>query len=329
MVKVAGIAGAGALLRRSLTRLTARILAVLLLVFVFYGACTTRVRPNEWGVEQRKFGFKRGIVDRAYAAGLYFVGPGATMHTFPREIHLLEASYDRQESEARARRMGGDIERKVDRYFERRDVLLGGGSTHRVIDALNVQTSDGYAVTRRRRPALRDRRSGEDRARVRLGLALRGRLRLNTFRNGVLTTLGKMNAEAFYDETLRIQAVNGVEAAAARSASPSAASRWRSCCCAATATRDNYEKSLQDKKVAVQLAEKNRKEGLANEERAKLQQLESKGNANITIAESEVAGEDRQGPRRGRALRQRRRGPRRTRRSTSPRPRPSACAPTR
>ena len=73
-----------------------------LLVAVFYGACTARVRPNEWGVEQRKFGFKRGIVDRAYGAGLYFVGPGATMHTFPREIHLLEASYDRQEAEERA-----------------------------------------------------------------------------------------------------------------------------------------------------------------------------------------------------------------------------------
>jgi hypothetical protein len=51
---------------------------------------------------------------------------------------------------------------------------------------------------------------------------------------------------------------------------------------------DSYEKALQDKKVAVQLAEKNRKESLANEERAKLKQLESKGNADITIAESEV-----------------------------------------
>jgi len=50
----------------------------------------------------------------------------------------------------------------------------------------------------------------------------------------------------------------------------------------------NYEKSLRDKKVAVQLAEKNRKEGLVNEERAKLQQIESKGNASITIAEAEL-----------------------------------------
>jgi phage-related baseplate assembly protein len=51
---------------------------------------------------------------------------------------------------------------------------------------------------------------------------------------------------------------------------------------------DNYEKSLRDKKVAVQLTQKNRKEGLVNEEKAKLKQIESKGNATITIAQSEV-----------------------------------------
>ncbi|HWX23630.1 MAG TPA: hypothetical protein VN083_01250, partial [Vicinamibacteria bacterium] len=39
---------------------------------------------------------------------------------------------------------------------------------------------------------------------------------------------------------------------------------------------------------AVQLTEKNRKESLVNEERAKLQQIASRGNAAITIAESEV-----------------------------------------
>jgi phage-related baseplate assembly protein len=48
------------------------------------------------------------------------------------------------------------------------------------------------------------------------------------------------------------------------------------------------EKSLRDKKVAVQLTQKNRKEGLVNEEKAKLKQIESKGNGTITIAQSEV-----------------------------------------
>jgi phage-related baseplate assembly protein len=38
----------------------------------------------------------------------------------------------------------------------------------------------------------------------------------------------------------------------------------------------------------VQLTEKNRKESLVNEEKAKLKQIESKGNAAITIAQSEV-----------------------------------------
>ncbi len=51
---------------------------------------------------------------------------------------------------------------------------------------------------------------------------------------------------------------------------------------------ESYEKSLETKKVAVQLTEKNRKESLVNEEKAKLKRIESKGNASITIAESEV-----------------------------------------
>lgn len=39
---------------------------------------------------------------------------------------------------------------------------------------------------------------------------------LNTFRNGVLTTLGKLNAESFYDEAVRISAIKDAEAALAQ-----------------------------------------------------------------------------------------------------------------
>ncbi len=42
---------------------------------------------------------KAGVVDTAYGPGLYFVGPNVTMHTFPGEIHVLEASYDREEAQ--------------------------------------------------------------------------------------------------------------------------------------------------------------------------------------------------------------------------------------
>ena len=71
----------------------------------------TRTDEEIWRLD---LGYMTAAVDRepalaavtgedAYGAGLYFVGPGATMHTFPREMHVLEASYDRQESDARAR----------------------------------------------------------------------------------------------------------------------------------------------------------------------------------------------------------------------------------
>ncbi len=246
---------------------------------------TARVLPNELGVEQRKFGFKTGIVEKTYGPGLYFVAPGATMRTFPREIHILEASNDRETSRARAR--SGDVVEKVEKYFEARDHALGR-ATHKVIEALNVQTSDGYAVT----ADVTLLYSIVDPVRIARdfgwGSLYVESFVINTFRNGVLATLGKMNAESFYDEAVRIKAVEEAQVfLTARFAERGF--KVERLLLRNYSYAPNYEKSLHDKKVAVQLAEKNRKESLVNEEKAKLKQIESKGNASITIAESEVA----------------------------------------
>lgn len=283
MVKVPGTDGAIAMLRGAVTRGTAKIGGAALLLVLFYGACVARVPPNEWGVEQARFGFRTGIVEKSFGPGLYFVPFGTTMHMFPREIHVLEASFDQAEARSKAH---GDGVRDVDAYFKRRDRVLGR-DTHRVIEALNIQTSDGYAVA----------------ADVTLLYSIADPVRLakdfgwgtlyvdsfvvNTFRNGVLTTLGMLNAEAFYDEAVRIPAIADAEkqlrvqfALRGFKVEKLLVRNYR--------YAESYEKALQEKKVAVQLAEKNRKESLANEEKAKLQQIESKGNASITIAESGV-----------------------------------------
>jgi regulator of protease activity HflC (stomatin/prohibitin superfamily) len=241
------------------------------------------VLPNEWGVEQRKFGLKTGIVGNAYGPGLYFVGPGVTMHTFPREIHVLEASYDREEA---LRKGGSSSAPAVNAYFDRRGKLLGA-ATHRVIDALNIQTSDGYAVT----ADVTLLYSIADPVRVARdfgwGSLYVDSFVINTFRNGVLTTIGKLNAESFYDEAVRIKAIEETEALL-RQRFAERGFEVDKLLLRNYRYVDAYEKSLEAKKVAVQLTEKNRKESLVNEEKAKLKQIESKGNATITIAESEV-----------------------------------------
>jgi regulator of protease activity HflC (stomatin/prohibitin superfamily) len=282
MVEIAGKTEALKALRASLGRFGCLAAGALVAVSFLYGACTARVQANEFGVEQRKFGIRTGIVDKAYGPGLYFVGPGAAMHTFPREIHILEASNDRQESRNKARDGGSG----VDRYFDARDKTLGG-STHRVVEALNVQTSDGYAVTADvtllysiADPVAIARQFG-------WGSLYVDSFVLNTFRNGVLQTLGKLNAESFYDEKVRIAAVADAEKFLSARFTERGF-RVEKLLLRNYKYADTYERSLHDKKVAVQLAEKNRKESLVNEEKAKLKQIESKGNAAITIAESEV-----------------------------------------
>jgi regulator of protease activity HflC (stomatin/prohibitin superfamily) len=270
---------AGTLRRRAILLGIAAVVLVIL-----DRACLARVETNAWGVEQRRFGFNTGIVERAYGPGLYFVGPGTTMHTFAREIHVLEATNDRLDSHGRA--SGPDGERKVEDYFSRREKILGR-TTHRVIEALNVQTSDGYAVSADvtllysiAEPVRIAREFG-------WGTLYVDSFVINTFRNGILATLGKMNAESFYNEAVRIAALKEAERFI-RQRFAERGFRVEKLLLRNYKYADNYEKSLHDKKVAVQLTVKNRKEGLVNEEKAKLKQIESRGNGLITIADSEV-----------------------------------------
>ncbi len=288
MVRVAGAAGAVGSVKTSLKRTVFLAAGIVIFLAIFYTSCVARVDTNEFGVMQKKFGFKVGIIDKAYGPGLYFVGIGTTVHSFPRSIHVLEASNDRQESAEKLKERGGDAG-ALEQYFDTRDKLLGK-STHRVIDAFNVQTSDGYSV----------------RADVTLLYSIKNPIQvarefgwgtlyvdgfvINTFRNGVLSTLGKMNAESFYNETIRIGAAREAEELLRKRFSE------RGFTVEKLLIRNymyapDYEKSLHDKKVAVQLAEKNRKESVVNEEKAKLRQIESKGNAAITIAESEISAQ--------------------------------------
>src|SRR5439155_15285081 len=101
---------------------------------------------------------------------------------------------------------GSSLANSVNAYFDHRSRLLGT-DTHRIIDALNVQTSDGYAVT----ADVTLLYSIEDPVRVARdfgwGSLYVDSFVINTFRNGVLTTLGKINAESFYDEKTRIAAI--------------------------------------------------------------------------------------------------------------------------
>jgi regulator of protease activity HflC (stomatin/prohibitin superfamily) len=245
---------------------------VIVAVAFLYTACTARVLPNEMGVEQKKFGFKVGVVERIFGPGLYVVGPGATMHTFSREIHVLEAAGSTSESSERAR--------------AKEKVL--GRDTHRVIDAINVQTSDGYAVS----ADVTLLYSIADPVRVAKdfgwGTLYVESFVINTFQDGVLTTLGKMNAESFYNETIRIAAVLEAETYL-KQRFTERGFRVEKLLLRGYTYAPNYERSLHDKKVAVQLTVKNRKESLVNEEKAKLRQIESKGTATITIAASEVS----------------------------------------
>lgn len=271
MVQVAGRRSALDALKGSVKRLGLAGVAGIFAVGAVYAGCTARVLPNEIGVEQRKLASKVGIVAKPYGPGLYIVGPGVTMHTFSREIHVLEAAGGTGEAAERAK--------------AKEQVL--GRDTHRVVEAINIQTSDGYAVS----ADVTLLYSIDDAVKVAKefgwGTLYVESFVINTFQNGVLTTLGKLDAESFYNEATRIGAVLEAEAFL-KERFAERGFRVEKLLLRGYTYAANYEKSLHDKKVAVQMAEKNRKESVVNEEKARLRQIESKGSAAITIAESEV-----------------------------------------
>lgn len=281
MVQIPQRAEALKRLRLRVGRLGLLALLALVLLAAFVGSCTATVRPDEYGVEQHRFGSKTGVGDEVFGPGLYAIGPGTTMHTFPRGLHVLEATGERlrRGKDGRGARAASD-------FLERRSAELGK-ETYRLIDAFDIQTSDGYAVNAEvtllywvADPVRIAREFG-------WGSLYVDSFVINTFRNGVLATIGKMNAESFYDEKMRIEAVKEAEQFL-RERFEARGFKVAKLLLRNYEYSQSYEKSLHDKKVAVQLAEKNRKESLVNDERAKLKQIESKGNAAITIAESEV-----------------------------------------
>jgi regulator of protease activity HflC (stomatin/prohibitin superfamily) len=95
--------------------------AALLVVLFGYNSCTTYVKPGEAGVKQINFGMGKGIEPFVYSTGLHYVGVGEAMHRFPLRLQVLELSNTASESSQ-------DLE------------------GHRTAPAVNIQTSEGYAV---------------------------------------------------------------------------------------------------------------------------------------------------------------------------------------
>src|SRR5258707_4409788 len=283
MVEIVGKSTALQRLKVTVTRFLLLALLRGVMVAILYGYCTTRVLPNEYGVQQQRLGINTGIEARVYGPGLYFLGPGVTMHAFPRGVQILEASNDREEARSKAKT--AIVARKVDEYFDKRRKLLIE-TAHLPLEAFTVQTSDGYSVI----AAITLLYSIVDPVRVAKdfgwgSLYVEGFV-VNTFRNGVLSTLGKMNAESFYDEKERIARIKEAEDFLKEKFAVRGFKAEKLLLGSYTYA-PNYEKSLHDKKVAVQFAEEKRQAGLVKHEGGQQQNNRSKGNAANTNAQSE------------------------------------------
>ena len=96
--------------------------AILFIVLLSYGSCTTYVRPGQYGIKQVILGNNQGVQSEIYPPGLHWLTPGAErMHTFPADLQVLEMSD-----------LTGQHEPKTNM---------------RQVPAIKIQTSEGYTVS--------------------------------------------------------------------------------------------------------------------------------------------------------------------------------------
>lgn len=96
--------------------------AILAIVLISYGSCTTYVRPGQYGVKQVIVGPSQGVQTDIYPPGLHWLTPGVErMHIFPADLQVLEMSDQTGTHEPK--------------------------TNMRHVPAIKIQTSEGYTVS--------------------------------------------------------------------------------------------------------------------------------------------------------------------------------------
>ena len=159
------------------------ILGGFVVVLIAYNTCTTYVRPNELGIKQITFGSDKGVRKEVYYPGLHWVTPGTErMHHFPADIRILNLTNDPRERQA-------EDERKL--------------------PALNIQTSEGYAVTVDVSILYRIEDPYKVITTMGPGRLYEESLVIPRAEQILRKRLGELDAEEFYNPVLRAQKVRG------------------------------------------------------------------------------------------------------------------------
>ncbi len=222
---------------------------------ILYVTFTVEVAPDERAVRQVFLGPNKGIQNEVLDTGLHFVIPGyEQLHLFPKDIQVLELNDDKTSGVARAAHRDSIRIQTSEGYQVKVDVTL----VYRILDPYKVITSVGP-----------------------------GRLYESSLvgpRSDTILrqTLGKLNAEQFYNGSARQTAANEAFTLLSEDLLPSGIQVW-SVMVRQFTYDDRYQELIEQRKIQDQMVFKNQAEAFAAGREAEKKRVLAEGTAAVEV----------------------------------------------
>ena len=223
-------------------------------LLVLYATFTTDIRPDEFAIRQVYLGPKKGLQESTYGPGLHFVMPGyERLHTFPRDIQLLEFNDQASASE---------------------DAV--------VTNPIRIQTSEGYQVTvditiayRIVDPYTLIREIGP-------GDLYKTSVMIPRSDKILRQTLGRLNAEEFYQGERRLKAAEQARQKLGEDVQELGIEIWHLMVRHYTYDQ-RYQDAIEQRKIQDQTVFKNRAEAVSASREAEKNRVLAEGTALIEV----------------------------------------------
>lgn len=236
-------------------RWVVRIVLLLVVLTVAYNANTTSIDPSEMAVRQVYIGPGQGVQDKVYGPGVHLVIPGyEKLHVFPRKLQVLEFN---------------------DNQLQASDEATNAPSIH-------IQTSEGYRVIVDVSVLYRIVDPYKVITAVGPGAAYESRLVRPRAETVLRQTLGQLDAEQFYQGTLRRQKSWEARDLLSKELEPDGIAIW------AVLVRhysydERYQDAIENRKIQDQMVFKNRAEAIAAQEEAEKNRVLAAGQAIVDV----------------------------------------------
>jgi regulator of protease activity HflC (stomatin/prohibitin superfamily) len=227
---------------------------VLVGLLAMYATFTQDIRPDEFAIRQIYLGPQKGLQEATYGPGLHFVMPGyERLHTFPRDIQLLEFN---------------------DRASASEDAV--------VTNPIRIQTSEGYQVTVDITIAYRIVDPYTLIQEIGPGDLYKTSVMIPRSDKILRQTLGRLNAEEFYQGERRLKAAEQARQKLGEDVEELGIEIWHLMVRHYTYDQ-RYQDAIEQRKIQDQTVFKNRAEAVSASREAEKNRVLAEGTALIAV----------------------------------------------